>query len=155
MPVKDDALVGSVWLRPQRPTGERPALTRQQIVTAAIHMLDAEGAGGLSMRSLAAKLGAGAASLYWHVGNKDELLELALDEVQGEIVIPVVDEVGWRAAAGGLVRGVRDTALRHPWMIGLAGVKPAIGPMAMRLSDGAAGILTAAGFSGVEVLCSR
>lgn len=151
MAAKDETSAGSVWLRPQRSRGGRPTLTTQQIVPAAIEILDTDGVEGLSMRTLAAKLGAGTASLYWHVANKDELLELALDDVQGEIAIPAVGKVGWRAAVGALAAGIRDTALRHPWMIGLAGVKPPIGPKAMRLNDVAAGMLAAAGFSGAAV----
>ena len=75
----------SVWLRPTRERTGQPSLSREQIVRAAIELLDAEGAAGLSMRRLGTKLGSGATSLYWHVANKDELLELAVDEVLGEI----------------------------------------------------------------------
>ena len=51
---------------------------------AALTLLDREGLAGLSMRKLAQELGAGAASLYWHVGNKEELLSLLLDRIVGE-----------------------------------------------------------------------
>ncbi|WP_280294488.1 TetR family transcriptional regulator, partial [Nocardia abscessus] len=52
-------------------------------VAVGIKFTDAEGLEALSMRKLGAKLGAGATSLFWHVSNKDELLELVLDEFWG------------------------------------------------------------------------
>jgi AcrR family transcriptional regulator len=61
----------------------------EQIVRAAIEVLDAEGPTGLSMSRLGTKLGSGATSLYWHVVNKDELLSLAVDEMLSEVYVPV------------------------------------------------------------------
>ena len=62
----------------------REPISRDAIVAAAIRLLDREGLAALSMRRLADELGAGAASLYWHVGSKDGLLDLVLDEIIGE-----------------------------------------------------------------------
>ena len=50
----------SVWTRPSRARGGQPSLSRQQIVRAAIELLDAEGTAGLSMRRLGTRLDAGA-----------------------------------------------------------------------------------------------
>jgi TetR/AcrR family tetracycline transcriptional repressor len=58
-----------------------PALDQRQIVQAALGLLDEGGFDGLTMRSLAQKLGIKAASLYWHVRNKQELLSLLADEI--------------------------------------------------------------------------
>ena len=77
----------SVWTRPPRPA-KTSGLGRDQIVAAVVELLDAEGLDALSMRKLGAKLNAGATSLYWYVANKDELLELALDEVWGLVDTP-------------------------------------------------------------------
>ena len=100
------------------------------------------------MRRLGTKLGSGATSVYWYVANKDELLELAVDEVMGEVDIPDLELVGWRAAAGGVVQGLRSVILRHSWITSLFGIRPAIGPQAMRMSDRIVTVLTAAGFGG-------
>lgn len=151
MPRDFDPIADSVWLRPDRARRGRPQLSREEIVGAAIELLDAEGLDGLSMRRLGAAVGAGATSLYFYVANKDELLELAIDEIMGEVEIPDLAEVGWRAAAGGIARGVRSMILRHPWMIGLLGLQANIGPNSMRVSDRAIAVLTAAGFSGLEI----
>ena len=67
-----------------RPAVERagePALSLERIVDTAVELLDAHGVAGLTMRRLADRLGAGAMSLYWHVNNKDQVFDLALDAV--------------------------------------------------------------------------
>src|SRR5262249_47337523 len=58
-----------------------PALDQRQIVQAALGLLDEVGFDGLTMRSLAARLGIKAASLYWHVHSKQELLGLLAEEI--------------------------------------------------------------------------
>ncbi|MDN3355695.1 TetR/AcrR family transcriptional regulator C-terminal domain-containing protein [Actinomadura sp. DC4] len=146
-----DPIATSVWIRPSRSLRGQPTLSLDQIVSAAIELLDAEGLDGMSMRRLGARLGAGATSAYWYVRNKSELLELAIDKVMGEIDIPDAAEVGWRTAAGASAREYRSAVLRHPWMIGVLGVLPAIGPNAMRMSDRMIKALTAAGFAGEEL----
>jgi AcrR family transcriptional regulator len=146
-----DRLVTSVWMRPPRRRAGQPTLSREQIVRATVELLDADGLDGLSMRRLGTKLGSGATSVYWYVANKDELLELATDEVMGEIEVPDPAEVGWRAACGTCAHAVRATILAHPWLARLLGTRPNFGPNAMRMSDGVVGVLTAAGFRGAEV----
>jgi AcrR family transcriptional regulator len=61
-----------------------PKLSRDEIVRAAIAIADAEGADAVSMRRIARELRAGTMSLYWHVDNKDDLLDLMLDALVGE-----------------------------------------------------------------------
>lgn len=64
----------------KKPGGE-PSLSLERIVATAVELLDAEGIDGLKMRRLADRLGAGVMSLYWHVANKEEVFDLALDAV--------------------------------------------------------------------------
>ena len=97
------------WQRaPDRPSRRRrDPISRDAIVAAAIGLLDREGLAALSMRRLAEELGTGAASLYWHVGSKDGLLDLVLDEVIGEGKVPDPDpELDERERAP---RGLRAT----------------------------------------------
>src|SRR5215471_9501420 len=74
----------------------REPISRDAIVAAAIGLLDREGLAALSMRRLAEELGTGAASLYWHVGSKDGLLDLVFDELIGEEQIPAPDPPRWQ-----------------------------------------------------------
>ena len=142
----------SVWTRPRKGR-EQPALSRGQIVAEAVRLLDAEGIETLSMRKLGSRLGAGATSLYRHVANKDELIELVVDEVYGEIRAPEVgDPAGWREAAAECARSLRAMILRHPWVgsvLGQVGLSY-LGPNAMRLNNEILGVFEAGGFSLAE-----
>jgi AcrR family transcriptional regulator len=138
--------VPSVWARRREP--DQPALSRAGIVRAAVAMLDAEGVDALSMRKLGARLNAGATSLYRHVATKDELMELAVDEVVAEISVPSAGRSGWRDAAAETARSFRATALRHPWVssvLGQAGLAY-LGPNLMSLSERLAALFVTAGF---------
>jgi AcrR family transcriptional regulator len=121
--------VGPVWDRPQRRKRAQPtALTREQIVRAAIEIADADGLEAISMRRIAQRLGAGAMSLYWHVASKEELLSLVYDEIFGEIE-PLAPRTGdWRADAERMAHATRAVMLRHPWMVSVVGNQPALGP---------------------------
>ncbi|WP_280235043.1 TetR/AcrR family transcriptional regulator [Nocardia cyriacigeorgica] len=142
--------VPSVWARPQRRQREQPALSRAQIVAEAIRLLDTEGIAALSMRKLGAKLNAGATSLYTHVANKDELLELVTDEVFGELpTMSVPDPSRWRAATMRFGQELRATILRHPWLAAVVGEVGTLylGPNMMRVSNSVLATLEAAGFT--------
>ena len=77
--------------RTPEPQDGREPLTRARIVDAALRIIDRDGLDALSMRRLGDELGAGTTSVYWHVANKDQLLDLVLDHVLGEVSAEVVD----------------------------------------------------------------
>ena len=68
--------------------GDKPALSQEAIVEAALRIIDEEGFDAVSMRRVAQEFGTGAASLYAYVAGKDELLDLVLDRVMGEARMP-------------------------------------------------------------------
>ncbi|MFE6865438.1 TetR/AcrR family transcriptional regulator [Kitasatospora sp. NPDC057692] len=139
--------IPSVWARRQREP-EQPALSREAIVREAVAVLDADGVEALSMRKLGARLNAGATSLYRHVATKDELIELALDEVFGEIPVPDPHASDWRADVTATCEAFRATALRHRWLgsvIGQAGLVY-LGPNLVTVSERMAALFSAAGF---------
>jgi AcrR family transcriptional regulator len=92
--------------RAGQPRDKRP-LTRELIVDAALGLLERDGLQGLSMRRLAQDLGTGAASLYWHVGDKEELLGLLLDRIVGEAQPPAPDPKNWQGTVKELARATR------------------------------------------------
>ncbi|GGL21016.1 TetR/AcrR family transcriptional regulator C-terminal domain-containing protein [Planomonospora parontospora] len=142
--------IDSVWTREPR-TSRSPTLSRGQIVRAAMELLDAEGVDALSMRRLGAKLGAGATSIYWHVAHKEELLELVMDEVYGEVPLPDPEVVGWEDAVTVFAYGLRDALFKHPWAVSLISTRPALGPNAIRRAALMATTFERAGFTGLEV----
>lgn len=95
------------WRRRPAAARDKQPLTRDAIVEAALVLLERDGLGGLSMRRLAQELGAGAASLYWHVSDKEELLGLLLDRIVGETELPEPDPEHWQDSVKELARAVR------------------------------------------------
>ncbi|HET6743455.1 MAG TPA: TetR/AcrR family transcriptional regulator C-terminal domain-containing protein [Kribbella sp.] len=144
-------MTDSIWTRERKAPPARETLSRDQIVTAAMELLDTDGVSGLSMRKLAAKLGAGATSLYWHVPTKDDLVDLLIDEVWGEIDVPEPELAGWRSGALLFGHSLRSAVLRHPWLPEVMYTRPSIGPHAMSLGERGLVLFGAAGFSDHEV----
>ncbi len=92
--------------------GPRPQLDRDRIVAAALQIVDAEGIGALSLRRLAESFGVTPMSLYWHVADKAELLELVGHAVMAEIEIPERSG-GWKDQLSDIHRAMFRTFLRH------------------------------------------
>src|SRR5215813_9872736 len=135
------------WQRlPNRPgRRRREPISREAIVTAAIQLLDREGLAALSMRRLAEELGTGAASLYWHVGSKDGLLDLVFDELIGEEQIPDPDPSRWQEQLKDIARAQRRVSLRHPYLVRISIGRIPMGPNALRFSERVIAILRAGG----------
>jgi len=124
-----------VWTRVE-PSRRRPRLSREEIAATAVRLADAEGLDALSMRRLAAELGAGTMTLYYYLRTKDELLALVTDAVMGEVVLPPEESLPseWRAAITVIAHRSRDAVRRHEWMLDIAD-DPAVGPNSVRHFD--------------------
>jgi AcrR family transcriptional regulator len=79
------------------PEEERQGLTRERLVEAALALIREEGLEGLSMRALADRLEVKAASLYWHVRDRRELVELLAESILESVKQPH-GGAGWRKA---------------------------------------------------------
>jgi AcrR family transcriptional regulator len=128
----------------------RDTLTREQIVRAAIELLDAEGLEGLNMRALGKRLGSAATAVYWHVVSKENLITLAGDQVWNEIALPDLTEVGWRTAATRMATDLHAMLSRHPWLVQAFGSYVVFGPGKARHDDHSVAIYEAAGFTGAR-----
>ena len=93
------------------PRGRPPQRSRAQVVAAAIAIADAEGLEALTMRRLAAELGAGVMSLYTYVRDKDDLVDQMVDQVSA------YEPTGEPADLLTLAGWQRDLMLRHPWLL--------------------------------------
>jgi AcrR family transcriptional regulator len=135
------------WQRAPRRIARRRAdpITPKAIVSAALKILDAEGLDGLSMRRVADELGTGPASLYWHVGSKDGLLDLLFDEVIGEQEIPDPEPERWQEQLKEVARTMRSTILHHRDIVRISIGRIPMGPNALRYSDRVLAILRAGG----------
>jgi AcrR family transcriptional regulator len=139
------------WPEPRERTPTREPLDRALIVSTAIRIADNEGLEALSMRRLAQELGAGATSLYRHVANKDELLDLAVDEILGEVVFEDDAALDWQQRAADLTRAIRATLRRHPGIAMLFGYRVTRGPNALRVADRLLEILRSAGLRDAQL----
>jgi AcrR family transcriptional regulator len=126
----------------------RDTLTPEQIVQAAIDLLDAEGLEGLNMRALGRRLDSAATAVYWHVGSKDNLIALAGDQVWNEIALPDLTAVDWRTAATRMATDLHEMLTRHPWLVQAFGSVLVFGPGKARHDDHGLAVFEAAGFTG-------
>lgn len=93
--------------------GERPGgLDRARLVAASLELVQAEGLDGLSMRGLADRLGVKAASLYWHVRDRRELLDLLATALLDEVPVPGPGGL-WRDEASELCAAFEGVLARH------------------------------------------
>ncbi|MET8448354.1 TetR/AcrR family transcriptional regulator C-terminal domain-containing protein [Streptomyces sp. NPDC005209] len=129
----------------------RERLNRDQVVEAAIELLDDEGVDGLSMRRLGKRLNSAPTAMYWHIGSKENLVVLAADRVWGEIELRDPAEAGWRAAARALMRDTYATVERHPWLVPAISTHFVYGPGMARFQNHSYGIYEAAGFQGRDL----
>ena len=122
------------------------ALNREQIGRAAIAIADAFGSDAISMRKIAAKLGAGAMSLYWHVENKEELLEMMIDQAFSEMDLPEDTPNEWQTRLRIIAIETRKVFKRHPWMAEIGPLSITFGPGFLRHAE-----FSFSGFEGTEI----
>ncbi|MFF2147889.1 TetR/AcrR family transcriptional regulator [Kitasatospora sp. NPDC058190] len=138
-----------IWLRPERTgRGPRPAHSRESIAAAAIGIADTEGLDAVSMRRVAAALGAGTMSLYNYVPKKEHLLDLMLDAVTGEYRLPPEPSGDVRADLARLAHEQLAIFRRHPWLPALVLARPSIGPNALRYTDHFLAVTAPTGLAG-------
>ncbi|MGY4952264.1 TetR/AcrR family transcriptional regulator [Streptomyces nigrescens] len=121
-----------LWSRAERPRrGRPPAHSRAEITDAAVALADAEGLGAVTMRAVAARIGAGTMSLYSYVPNKETLLELMIDQVSGGHRLPAEPSGDWRADLRQFAHEQRAIMRRHPWLSAALSARQTFGPNAL------------------------
>jgi AcrR family transcriptional regulator len=125
---------------------KRIPLNRERVLQGAIAIADTAGIGALTIRSLAQELGVKPMAIYYHVANKDEILDGIVDLVFAEIELP---EAGgeWRSELVRRANSARRVLSRHHWAIGLMESRKSPGPATLRHHDAVLGTLRRAGFS--------
>jgi len=122
----------------------REPVTRERAVRVAVALADAGGIDSLSMRKLAGELGIEAMSLYYHVRNKDDLLDAMVEAVVSQIALPSKG-AHWKTALRERADSERTVLGQHPWAISLIDSRTT--PATLKHHDAMIGCLTAAGFT--------
>lgn len=126
-------------------------LDRQRVIDAAVSVLDAEGIEALSTRRLGTVLKSSANAMYWHVGNKENLVGLATDAVFAELEL-ADDGASWRERLAATARELRTMFTRHPWLSGVFAAYPRThGPAIVRFQDHLLQVCRRAGFEGFDL----
>jgi AcrR family transcriptional regulator len=109
----------------------RPALTREEVLTTALRLIDADGVDGLSMRGIGRALDRDPMRLYRFASSKEELLDGVVELVLGELQIPT-EGADWEDVLRVTARRFRDIALTHPHVVPLLVTRPLATPLALR-----------------------
>ncbi|MDQ3618878.1 MAG: TetR/AcrR family transcriptional regulator [Actinomycetota bacterium] len=112
---------------------------------AALTVVEREGVAGLNMRAVADQVGAGAATLYWHLGRKDELIELVIDRVFGLIELPPPEPPRWQEQLKQVAIEARQVLRRYPGVGALTLGRIPTGPAILGWMEWSLGLLRAAG----------
>jgi len=133
-------------------TGTRPptSITADLVIEVAGRIVDEHGADALTMRRLADELGVAVTSIYWHVGNRDELVDA--------LVARLVTDMGTLRARGrdpreriaSLALGLRRKLLQRPQLIALAHERSQTPVMFEPVQTQIADELTALGLTGPD-----
>jgi AcrR family transcriptional regulator len=145
----EDAGTGPLWFSP--PGGResrRRVLTRDRVVAEALAIISAHGAAALSMRALAARLGVVPGALYRHVGSKEQLYDLILDGVLGEVDCRADPALPWAGQVTALARRLRAVLEDHPGIAALLKTRDPVSPASLALAEAFLAPLHAAGLPG-------
>ena len=129
----------------------RIPLSRERVLRAAVGLADEGGIESLTMRRLAERLGSEPMSLYYHVANKDALLDGVADLILGEI-IEVTEKIDissgdWKTVLRQRILAAREILLRHPWAPAIIESRTKMSTSSLRYFDSLIGLLLEAGFS--------
>lgn len=137
----------------ERGTEARTPLSRQRVLRAAVAIADEGGVGSLTMRRLAENVGAEAMSLYYHVANKEDVLDGIVDVIAREIndVVNQIDlpskGADWKKAVRQRILSAREVFLRHPWAPRVFETRTNTSPAVLEYFDALLGLLRDGGFS--------
>jgi TetR/AcrR family transcriptional regulator, tetracycline repressor protein len=133
-------------------TRPRGSLSREEIISEALTLLEEHGPGALSMRRLADRLGVAPTALYTHVRGKADLIDGLIDQVYAGLTLELARAGDWTQQLATLSQAVRDHLLAHPAVVPYAIQQPGLGPHSLRLGEAIYNILRPAGFSDQAVV---
>lgn len=131
------------------------SLTDDQLVAAALAVVDRDGLAALTMRTVARELGVATMGLYRYVADRQALEVLVVEHVYGsvDLVLPLT---GWQDRLRVLLGRVRVAVARHPAVVPLVLRHRQAARASLRLIEAMLEVLTDGGHEGVDrVLAQR
>jgi AcrR family transcriptional regulator len=130
----------------------RTPLSRERVLSAAVKVADEGGIEALTMRGLAESLDVEAMSLYYHVANKEALLDGVADMIIEELleeVAPLETDLtrDWKGALRERSLAARRVMLRHKWAPAVLETRTRMSPPLLLYFNGILEIFKAGGLS--------
>jgi AcrR family transcriptional regulator len=123
------------------------ALSRDAVVDRALQLADAEGLDAVTIRRLGQEFGVTPMALYWHVKNKDELLDAMGDRLFAGLRYEADPDAPWDERLRAVTRGLADALRAHPACVDLAFRRVFFAPEGKAVAEYTFGLLRQAGFS--------
>jgi AcrR family transcriptional regulator len=124
--------------------GRPRLLTRDEIASTALALVDRDGLDALTMQRVAAELGVGTMTLYGYVRSKGELLDAVIDAATAPRH-PLSGEGSWRDQLRELIDRAHELLHRHPALVQIRMRQPVLRPDSLRFGEAALRILHGAG----------
>ena len=122
------------------------------MVDAAIALADTDGLEAMTIRSVAAALGASPMTIYTYVPTKAELLDLMLDAVYARMPSSRwPSRQRWRARARAVAEANLELYRAHPWAADIGTTRPPLGPGLMAKYEHELAALEGLGLDDVEM----
>jgi AcrR family transcriptional regulator len=140
------ALPTPPWRRTvRREEPPKRQISQNLILQTSLEVIRAEGLDALSIRRIAQQLKIGPATVYVHFANKNELLELALDEVLSAVAVPEPDPVDWPQQVAQVARAMYQELITCGDLARASLGRVSIGPNALRVTEGLIAIMVGGG----------
>lgn len=85
-------------------------------------------------------------ALYWYIERKEDVFDLMIDTVYGEVPLPLRGSADWRSRLQEMAVQTRAMMHRHPWVASLIGHRAVLGPNALKKNDYLLGVIGQLGF---------
>jgi AcrR family transcriptional regulator len=96
-----------------------PPLSRDQVLDTAFEIVETEGVERLTVRALAAKLGVAVTAIYWHVGDKQAVLDGLVERIIAQLGPVRVRGRQRDERIMSIGRSLRQTLLRQPDLVAI------------------------------------
>jgi AcrR family transcriptional regulator len=132
--------------------GRPPKFSRERLQQAALDLVDEHGLAGLSMRTLAARVGTGPMTLYSHVRGREDLEVLVVEAVVAAADWSPTPSDDWREQVHDVAAGMWRAVRAHPHAIPLILTRRTRSPAALAVAEALLGALARSGRTGQELL---